>query len=897
MAEMHRRREAVGTEHSWKFLRENIRILLFWPGVCLLLAALLWALTLSKIHLDQAGIQRDAYKDATFLLNAYSEQLSRSLDQINQITLNLKYYWQKTRGAFRLEEQLEQGLYPRSAQMYITISDRNGRIISSTIDRRGVISVADRDYFLQQRTSTIDTLQIGQASAGRASGTSVIRFTRRLTTPDGAFDGLIMVGVEPSYLASFSDEASLGKSDFVLLKHETVGRLASKTGEAIRSQPEIFRTPATFQQSRGMDRFGGDRFIDSEPRIVGWQKLDNYPLVALVGISEAAAISKYQAMADSYRNIAAAGTVFLLLLAAIGVATSARLTWRKQQADEVRNTYHMAIDAAREGFYMLRIQYDRNNRLIDLVFEDCNERGAYFFGRSKEDLIGRRFTELYSGDYLESVLDTYRGAMVTGFHEDELEIPAFSPLRVKWVYRKIVRSGDGVAVTLRDISDVKAHERALSHLANTDGLTSLPNRHWFMNFLPTALHNATQHGTMLAILFVDLDNFKDINDTLGHHAGDEMLRIAAVRLRTLLRPTDQVVRLGGDEFTIVLGAVTSREEVAQAAARINQAFLEPFDIAGRRNVIHASIGISMFPADGNSTETLLKNADIAMYAAKAENKGKYRFFDNTLYERIKTRLDTEQELLKAVQEDQFLLHFQPRVNARSGVIVGMEALVRWLHPQRGMVPPNEFIPLAESTGIIVPLGELVMRKVCAQIVMWQQRGVPVLPVSVNVSARQINEGVVEKMICSCLAEFGISPRLLEVELTESAMVGESEVILNEIAAINALGVNIHVDDFGTGYSSLALLHKLDMDILKVDRAFTAQLGGREGEIFFNAIVSMAKALDMRVIAEGVETESQLRVLQRLECDEIQGYLVSRPVPAHEIPGLIAKRCLLPGLAI
>jgi EAL domain-containing protein (putative c-di-GMP-specific phosphodiesterase class I) len=249
--------------------------------------------------------------------------------------------------------------------------------------------------------------------------------------------------------------------------------------------------------------------------------------------------------------------------------------------------------------------------------------------------------------------------------------------------------------------------------------------------------------------------------------------------------------------------------------------------------------------------------------------------------------------LRAIKEDQFVLHYQPRVNTMTGELIGMEALVRWMHPERGLVPPDQFIPAAEATGIIIALGEVVMHKVGAQIASWQRQGVPVVPVSVNVSARQFNEGNVKNLVASCVATHGISSSLLEIELTESAMLGNVEDILEEVAAINALGVKIHIDDFGTGYSSLSLLHMLDMDVLKVDRSFTSQLGkGKEGEIFFKAIVSMAKALDMRVIAEGVETEEQLHILRAISCDEIQGYLASRPMPADAIPGLLRERFLL-----
>jgi EAL domain-containing protein (putative c-di-GMP-specific phosphodiesterase class I) len=290
---------------------------------------------------------------------------------------------------------------------------------------------------------------------------------------------------------------------------------------------------------------------------------------------------------------------------------------------------------------------------------------------------------------------------------------------------------------------------------------------------------------------------------------------------------------------------------------------------------------------------LLKNADIAMYSVKSESKGRFRFYDEKLYERIRKRLDIEHELSRALEEDHFVMHYQPRVNAGSGELVGMEALVRWIHPERGMIPPNDFIPLAESTGMILALGELLMNKTCAQLAEWIAQGLPVVPVSVNVSARQFNEGKVKDVVAACLSRYRIPAGLLEIELTESAMMGDFDTVIEEVHAINALGVKIHVDDFGTGYSSLSLLHRLEMDVLKVDRAFTSQLGnGQDGRIFFAAIVSMAKALGMSVIAEGVETAEQLRILQGLDCDEIQGYLVSRPLPADQVPAMIRKRMLL-----
>jgi EAL domain-containing protein (putative c-di-GMP-specific phosphodiesterase class I) len=302
----------------------------------------------------------------------------------------------------------------------------------------------------------------------------------------------------------------------------------------------------------------------------------------------------------------------------------------------------------------------------------------------------------------------------------------------------------------------------------------------------------------------------------------------------------------------------------------------------------------VYPQDGDNTDLLLQKADMAMYAAKEDRKGSFRFCDDQLYARLKQRLETENELGRAIIEDQFIIHYQPRVDAFSGKLVGLEALVRWQHPQRGLVPPLEFISLAESTGAIVPLGALVLKKVFAQLATWKRDGEIAVPVSVNVSPRQFNEGRIDRLIAELLAEYGLKAELIEIEVTESAMMNDSAEIAQQVAAINALGVQMHLDDFGTGYSSLARLQELNMNVLKVDRAFTARLGkSRSGETLFKSIVSMAKALDMRIVAEGVETLEQLRLLRSYGCDEAQGYFISKPLPCDEVLALIRKQYLLP----
>jgi diguanylate cyclase (GGDEF)-like protein len=599
-------------------------------------------------------------------------------------------------------------------------------------------------------------------------------------------------------------------------------------------------------------------------------------------------------LAKEHRQLALAAAAGLFVLSLAATLLRARLAWRKPQEDEVKDAYRLATEGGNDGFYMLRAVRDKNGAVIDFEVVDCNVRGAAFYGLTREQFVGARSSRLNSQEHFPVLMRTYCGAMESGFYEDELEVPAESPIQVEWVHRRLVRFGTGLAITFRDISLIKAHQRELQRMANEDTLTALPNRNWFAQRLPQALEQARQTHTMLALLFVDLDNFKNVNDSLGHSAGDELLRAAATRLKHVVRATDHVVRLGGDEFTVILHPVQDRSEVSTLARRITEAFDHPFDFGRGKHTVGASVGISLYPDDGADAETLLMNSDIAMYHAKAEGKGNFRFYEASLSERLRIRLQTERALQEALKQNQFVLHYQPRVCTMSGEMRAMEALVRWQHPERGLIPPIEFIHLAEESGLIVKLGELVLEQTCAQIVQWKAMQVPLVPISINVSPYQFSHGDIRNVFSAALARHGLEPGMVEIEITESSMMGEQADVSAELSALRALGIKLLVDDFGTGYSSLAQLQRLDMDVVKVDRAFTSELGKTaEGEVFFRAIMSMAHALGMSVVAEGVENDTQLRVLQALSCDEIQGYFISHPVPAEQAQLLMQRRFLLP----
>ena len=878
------------------FLRSSMHNILIWPSICVLLGLLMWGLINIKLANDKEALEQAALDQATSLSRAYAEQLSRTVEQVDQITLNVKYNWESSHGTLRLEDQLKRGLYPASALLYVTVLDRNGIIVSSTLPFDAKTDLSDRLFFKHHRADPSDDLVISEPQPGARLKRTLIRFSRRLETADGRFDGVATVAVEPSFLAAFYDESGIGPGDFLSVR--TIGGvlLATKMGANIKTLPTVFRSPPQFAGVTGAASYPHEMFTDNRARVLAWKTLSNYPLRSVVGLARDDIFAGYDASAAAYRKFGLAGSLLLSVFGVLGILSTAMLAWRKHQAEETRNTYRLVIEEGGEGFFMLRAELDNGGQPTDFTVQDCNERGAVVAGRTKKTLVGVRLSTLVPVAFWHPMIVACIDAMRTGFHEDEYT--ATRDGQPVWMQRRLVRSGEGVAATVRDITDIKAHQEALSRLANLDALTALPNRHWLTGFLPLALERARESTHLLALLFIDLDNFKNINDTLGHAAGDELLQAAAQRLRSVIRPSDNVARLGGDEFTVVLEQVEHEEAVSMVGERIVTAFAEPFLLGGGSlHVVHASIGISMFPADGDSVETLLKNADIAMYAAKARGKANYQFFQEHLSENLVSRLNAEQALRSAIESDEFILHYQPRVDAIDGRLLGFEALIRWMRPGRGMVPPLEFISLAEDTGLIGRLGELVMSKACTQLAQWKASGLPVVPVSINVSFRQFEASgalSLKDRLAEHMALHAIDANLIEVELTESCMMVDQDLIQSTLAEFQAAGVRLLVDDFGTGYSSLSQLQRLDFDVLKVDRAFTAALGdGIEGEVFYRAIISMAHALGMQVVAEGVETADQLHRLQALACDEIQGYYISRPLPAADIPALLQRRFLFP----
>jgi diguanylate cyclase (GGDEF)-like protein len=436
----------------------------------------------------------------------------------------------------------------------------------------------------------------------------------------------------------------------------------------------------------------------------------------------------------------------------------------------------------------------------------------------------------------------------------------------------------------------KRYQVQLEHQANYDALTGLPNRNLLHDRLRQAVY-AQRLPRSIAVVFMDLDHFKFVNDSLGHSTGDLLLKAMGERLRTVLREGDTVGRVGGDEFVLILNDQSNEEIIYRAMQRIAAKVSEPISIEGKELHVTCSAGISIYPQDGRDVETLLKNADAAMYRAKEHGRSNFQFYTSEMNERVSERLSLENALRRALERNELTLHYQQKTSLKSGRIVGAEALVRWMHPEWGLVRPARFIPLAEETGLIVSIGEWVLREACRQTREWLDAGLEPGAVSVNLSVRQFRQEGLVRTVSRILEETRLNPAQLEMELTESMVMGNVDAAIAVLQGLKQLGVALSVDDFGTGYSSLSYLKDLPIDTLKIDRSFVRDIGsGAEADdgVLAQAIISLAHALHLKVIAEGVETDAQLRFLRRHGCDEVQGFFYGEPVPPDGHRALLEK---------
>ncbi len=446
----------------------------------------------------------------------------------------------------------------------------------------------------------------------------------------------------------------------------------------------------------------------------------------------------------------------------------------------------------------------------------------------------------------------------------------------------------GVVFVAKDITERKRAEEHLNYLANHDSLTGLPNRMLFLDRISQVIPRLPWRDRYLAVLFLDLDRFKTLNDTLGHDVGDLLLKGVAERLKDCVREGDTVARLGGDEFVIMLNDVAKKSDVAQVAKNIIKQLSVPFDLAREEFVATTSIGVSLFPVDGNDPHVLLKNADTAMYRAKDAGRNNFKFYSSDMNEKAAQNLKLETAIRRGLEREEFILYYQPQVSLHTGEIIGVEALARWIHPEEGLIPPFNFLPVAEETGLIVPMGEQLLYQACRQGERWNQAGLAV-KVAVNIAERQFKHVNLPKLVSKVLTETGFPPEYLDLELTEGILMDQVDQAVETLETLKEMGVSLSLDDFGTGYSSLSYLKRFAIDTLKVDRSFVMDIPKDEDDMAITrAVVEMGRSLGLQVIAEGVEDEAQLQFLKNIGCESMQGFYFSKPVPADEL------ECMLEG---
>jgi diguanylate cyclase (GGDEF)-like protein len=871
-------------------------LIFIWPALAVVAGVLGWGALLATLERDQAQVAEASLRQAAALARSYATQIDRTLRATDRLILHVREEWQLSGGRLKLEETASSGLFPPASMFFVAITDRNGNLLTSTIAGDDSINVADRPYFVAHQNKPDDFLHVGTPPAAQWANSNVIQFSRKLPDNAGDFGGVVLASVSPSYLTSSYDDSALGNNGYLGIHGEDNAIRVGRAGKNVTapSDPILLTMPGFQTPGGSMLMEGNDWFADGRSRYVGWQMIPDYPLHALTGLDVQDTLAPLQARRKTAIHLATGATLGLGLFTIVAMLLSMRLSTRKHQLRIAQATYRKATEESSEGFYIARPVVTPAGTDYQIV--DCNHYGAALFGLCRVDLIGKRISTLGKSAAVKLVLSMLNRARESGFHEEEVKVPRNIPIGPEWLRFKAVQSEGQLAVTLRDISDAKAHLEELERRSNEDELTGLPNRHWAKNYLIQAIARAAHNNQALAVLYVDLDGFKAVNDTMGHAAGDELLCNAARRLKLAVRPQDHVVRLGGDEFVLILEHVSSASEVAPVAERVLQVFRQNFRLSQGVYTVGTSIGISMFPNDGNDADSLLHHADIAMYAVKTSGKASYRFYNPKLFEALRVRHEKEAELRRAIETDQFIMYYQPRIELTTGMTCSMESLVRWNHPTKGLTGPDEFIPLAEETGLILDLGELIVDKVIAQLSAWMTAGSKLVPVSINVSPRQFREADVKGIFSAALARHRVDPALVEIEVTESSMMGDGEDVSNTLNDIHRMGIKLLVDDFGTGYSSLSQLQQLDFDVLKVDRAFTSKIdSSAQGNVLFKAIITMAHALGMRVVAEGVESEEQVRILRLLHCDELQGFFISRPLPPAEIQPVL-PRFLFPSAA-
>ncbi|WFU37730.1 EAL domain-containing protein [Bradyrhizobium sp. CB82] len=764
----------------------------------------------------------------------------------------------------------------------VNIFDADGELINSSLAWPvPKVNVADRAYFQTFKFDPHSPDQLVQAVHSRVSGMWTILILRKVTSPTGEFLGVVGRGIEPASFERFFASVALGDDGTISMLHRD-GTLLARYPHIDDMIGRNFKNGSEGQQRMfDVDHFAG-RFTspsDGDARLISSHALPHFPIVMVATTTRAAALANWREQIGMLVSVALASA---LAIAALLIAVVRKLSEQHRLSRERLTLEKQRLDRAVNNMTHGLLLFDSSRRLVV-----CNQRYLEMYGLSGDvvqpgcsfhDIIAhRKATGSFTGD-----VDRYTARVLRDIHLRNSMVVDTSDGRSIQIVNEPLADGGWVA-THEDITERRRTEERITHLALYDALTDLPNRAMFHEHLRDALA-AIAGGEQIAVHYIDIDEFKGVNDALGHLVGDELLKSIAAHLSRCVGETEFVARLGGDEFAIVQSAVTSPDHVTDLVARVFTAIREPFDCMGHHLTTDASIGIALAPDHGAELDQILKNADLAMYAAKAAGRHTYRFFEPEMDARVRERRQIETDLRHAIAHGGLEVFYQPCLSLKDDRITGCEALVRWRHPERGMVSPAEFIPIAEDTGLINEIGEWVLATACRDAATWPDD----IRLAVNVSPVQFKSGTLVLKIMAALAASNLPASRLELEITEAVLIRDDDSALAILHQLRAIGLRIALDDFGTGYSSLSYLHRFPFDKIKIDRCFVEDIARPDGSSsIVQAVVNLAAARRMATTAEGVETEEQQRLLRALGCSEMQGYLFSAAKPADKVQELFA----------
>jgi diguanylate cyclase (GGDEF)-like protein len=761
----------------------------------------------------------------------------------------------------------------------VNIFDSNGVLVNSSQQWPVPdIRISDRNYFRVLKSGVSERLAI-EIVQGRFSSDSAIVFGRSIVGPKGEFLGVATRAINPGVFEAFFASADLGDQAAVSIHHRRGELLARYPRDGSRLG-ESFRTGSPLQQSF----FENDRAtsqiispIDNRDRLISSRALAEFPLVVIATTTVDASLSEWRRQTLFFISVAALSLIVIATVLYLIVRQMARLHDHSQRRLNVETTrLARAINHMTQGLLL----FDSDHRLVV-----CNDRYLRMYGLSLDaihpgcslrDVVSQRKE---SGSLVGNI-EEHCSLILKNVQGSRTHIVETADRRLIQIANEPVDDGGWLSIH-DDITDRHRTNERIAHLAHYDSLTDLPNRTLFRERVEQRLTRNEQ----FAVFYIDVDQFKTVNDSLGHQVGDELLKTIAGRLQACMGATDVVARLGGDEFAILRSELLGHEELVGFIHTIHESIRTPYECLGHQITSDASIGVSLSPSDGTSMDHLLRNADLAMYAAKADGRRVYRFFEPAMDARAKARRTLEIDLRAAIRDGAMEVHYQPLVDLGTNDVTCCEALLRWRHPERGMVSPADFIPIAEETGLINELGEWVLKTACKEAAAWPDS----ISVAVNVSPVQFRPEALALKVASALADSGLSARRLELEITEAVLIADDENTLDTLHKLRDIGVRIALDDFGTGYSSLSYLQLFPFDKIKIDRSFVANIAEPDGSApIVEAVVNIAKARRMTTTAEGVETTQQRELVRTLGCTHMQGYLFSAAMPANLVRQMFAR---------